>query len=187
MTPEEDGNTRTNFETVDEALNGEGYEEVASPEEDVQLATMRGEVPEVVPVPQEGVDREEPDPSQYDNWDVYIHDLIEFEIGYQPDQAAMIDPKNPAENGTVLEGDLVDVTAGNHGVEVEYAISDKFLGDTDYPIESEEEMPDIWGTVESTTTIEYDADTFRELRNETIKAAKYLKQVDEALSHQPQP
>lgn len=191
MTPEPDSqDSEGDFSDVEKTLEDDGYQQELSPEEDVEIHTMREEVPDTVPISQSQIDDEEPDPNNYDVWGAYIHDLLEHEIGYQPDQAAVVDPDNPADpanNGIVLDGDLIDVTSGDHGVELVYAISDHFLEDADYPVDSEEEMPDIWGSTQSTVTLEYDADSFMELKEKTRRAAEYIRSVDEALSTQPQP
>jgi hypothetical protein len=168
---------------------GNDYPESVSPEENVEVFDLREEVPDSVPIPDDNIGDEEPDPEEYSEVSQYVHDLLEYVAGFQADQAA-VDPANPgqiADNQIALEGDIMEVDVDEYGIEISYRISDKFLNEPEGSVETLEEMPDTWADVESTVTIDYDASSFPELRKKTKKAADYLTEVDRAFSDRRNP
>ncbi|MFP4038310.1 MAG: hypothetical protein ACLFTA_00825 [Candidatus Nanohaloarchaea archaeon] len=163
--------------------------ELVTPEEDVGVFDPRKAIPDRVPIPEEQIDDEEPSPESYDEVASYVNDLLEYEIGFSPEQAAE-DPANPgqiADQETVLSGQILDVTADETGVQIFYINKDHLLEEADYPIEEPEDMPDVWANVSSSVSVEYNPENFPQLRQETKRIAKYINEVDEALSNQKNP
>lgn len=153
-------------------------EELLTPEEEPFIYNLREEVPEIVPVTSELTSEEEPRPSDYQEWDEYVYDLLEFRIGFDSDSGD-ID----------LAGNIRDIWFEEkefgediYEVIIDYKFRDNTLTTPEGDIEGTEDIPRPRLNIEAPIQISYETESYRDLRAKTVEAAEELQNIDYALT-----